>query len=157
MSLRVTLQGGPELRRRMQALGKAPKEMLGNIGIRAVGEAKLRVPRRTGNLARTIRIGTVTEQYVEVHAGGTVAAGYAATVEFGSRAHIIVPRRRKALAWGGHRTLSGRLGAGMKPAFFAKRVRHPGTTARAYLRPGLVAALEQVGLSDVVRLWNEAA
>jgi hypothetical protein len=157
MNMTIRFVGGPQLTARLRALGKAPREMLGNVGIRGVAEAKRLVPRKTGNLGRTIRIGTVSDRSVEIQAGGSVTAGYAAAVEFGTRPHVIVPRRARVLAWGGERTLSGRLRSGSSATKFARRVRHPGTRAQPYLRPGLQRALEQVGLSDVVRLWNEAA
>lgn len=171
----LTITGGAALERRLLAMGKAPKVMLGNIGIRAVREAKLIVPRKTGNLGRTIRVGTHTERFVEVTAGGSQAPGYAAAVEFGTRPHVIVPktasirfagpflrgqkgqRRGGVLAWGGPRTLGGRLRSGGKPTHFARRVRHPGTRGKPYLRPGLAKALDQLGLSDIVDAWNSGA
>lgn len=149
--------GQRELQLRLRALGKVPRDILQETGLRAVREAKILVPRRTGNLGRTIRIGALTDSYVEVTAGGTREVGYAAAVEFGSKPHPIFPKRRKALAWGGGRTLGGRLRAGARPEFFAKRVDHPGTRARPYLTPGLERALTIVGLSGLVERWNRAA
>jgi hypothetical protein len=152
-----TLTGGPALERRMKALGKVPKLMLRDIGVAGVREAKLLVPRRTGNLGRTIRVGSLTDRYVEVTAGGGKASGYAAAVEFGTKPHIIVPRTKKALAWGGARTLGGRLRAGSKAEFVRRRVRHPGNRAKPYMRPGLQKALQIVGVADIVKAWNGAA
>ncbi len=152
-----SLSGGKALEARFKAMGQAPKVMLGQLGIRGVREAKLLVPRRTGNLGRTIRIGARTARYVEVKAGGVREVGYAAAVEFGSKAHVIVPRKAKALAWGGARTLGGRLRSGASADHFARRVRHPGTKAKPYLRPGLHKALQQLGLDDIVKAWNGAA
>jgi hypothetical protein len=157
MTSAMILVGGPALERRLTAIGKAPKDMLGQIGIAGVREAKLIVPRRTGNLGRTIRIGQVTERYVEIKAGGERVAGYAAAVEFGTKAHVIVPRRAKVLAWGGQRTLGGRLRKGAGATHFARRVRHPGTRAQPYLRPGLEKALHRLGLGGIVNAWNQAA
>lgn len=156
------LQGADALMRRFEALrtGKAERKVLGQFGLLAVQRASERVPRRTGNLARTIRVAEVDEarQSVRVTAGGTRLVGYAADVEFGTRPHVIVPRTRKALAWGGARRLSGSLRRGSKATNFARRVNHPGTRARPYLRPGAEQALREVGLADVViSVWNEAA
>lgn len=156
------LQGADALMARFEALrtGKAERKVLGQFGLLAVQRAQERVPRRTGNLARTIRVAEVDEQRqsVRVTAGGSRDIGYAAAVEFGTRPHVIVPRRRKALAWGGARRLSGSLRSGAKPTNFAKRVNHPGTRARPYLRPGAEQALADVGLADaVITVWNEAA
>lgn len=152
----LTLTGDKALQARLSALSKAPPEMLREIAIRGVAEAKHMVPRRTGNLGRTIRIGSVSRSAVEIRAGGTESVGYAAAVELGSRAHVILPKRRKALAWGGSRTLGGRLRSGSQATNFAKRVNHPGTKAQPFLRPGLAKALSIVGLGDLVKIWNKA-
>lgn len=156
------LKGADDLMARFEALrdGTASRAVLGRFGLLAVQRAQERVPRKTGNLFRTIRVAEVDEQQqrVRVTAGGTRDVGYAADVEFGTRPHVIVPRTRKALAWGGARRLSGSLRKGAKPTNFARRVNHPGTRPRPYLRPGAEQALREVGLSDVVvSVWNEAA
>lgn len=152
-----TLKGGNELKRRLNAIGEAPRSLLRDVGLHTVAEAKRIVPRRTGNLARTIRVGALTDSYVEVKAGGTRNVGYAGVVEFGSRAHVIVPRNASVLAWGGARTLGGRLRKGSRATNFARRVRHPGTKAQPYLIPGFEKALRLVGLSALVERWNKAA
>ena len=157
MSADFRLIGGDKLQARLVALGKAPEGMLREVGLRGVAEAKRLVPRRTGNLGRTIRIGNLSDTAVEIRAGGTVEVGYAAAVEYGSRPHAIVPRRARVLAWGGQRTLAGGLRAGSRPTNFARRVNHPGTKARPYLFPGMERALDLIGLGEFVRRWNEAA
>lgn len=149
--------GGPELRRRLTAIGKTPQGLLREAGLRSVAEAKQLVPRRTGTLARTIRIGELTADHVDVVAGGTAQVGYAAAVELGSRAHVIVPRQAKVLAWGGPRTLGGRLRKGGTATHFARRVQHPGTRPHPFLIPGFERALRTVGLGSLVDLWNRAA
>lgn len=165
------LQGSDDLMRRFESLrsGKAERLVLGRFGLLAVQRAQERVPRKTGNLARTIRVAEVDEarQSVRVTAGGTGLVGYAADVEFGTRPHVIVPRNKKALAWGSKsaktgkattRRLSGSLRKGSVASSFARRVNHPGTRARPYLRPGAEQALREVGLSDaVISVWNDAA
>ncbi len=157
VTMNFRLQGGPELERRLHAIGATPKLILQQVGVRAVREAKILVPRKTGNLGRTIRLGEHTATHVDVRAGGVRAVGYAAYVELGTRPHIILPRRAKVLAWGGARTLGGRLRKGARATHFARRVRHPGTRPRPFLRPGLAMALKAVGLDDLVKLWNGAA
>jgi hypothetical protein len=157
VSATFTVTGQRELDRRLTAIGKAPRDILRDVGLHAVREAKILVPRRTGNLGRTIRIGSMTDSYVEVKAGGVSQVGYAAAVEFGSKAHIIVPRTASVLAWGGPRTLGGRVRAGGKPTHFARRVRHPGSRPKPYLIPGFEKALKLVGLDGLVRRWNAAA
>lgn len=151
------LQGGKQLEARLHALGQAPQGMLRQVGIHAVAQAKIRVPRRTGNLGRTIRIGSISPTAVEVRAGGQLNVGYAAAVEFGSRPHVIRPRRRKVLAWGGARTLAGNLRAGAQATNFAAKVTHPGSKAQPYLIPGFHDALRIVGLDFLIDRWNKAA
>lgn len=164
------LQGADDLMRRFEALrdGTASRQVLGRFGLLAVQRAKERVPRKTGNLDRTIRVSEIDEaaQRVRVSAGGTNGVGYARDVEEGTRPHVIEPRpgrrgrngRPAALAWGGARRLSGSLRSGARPTSFARRVNHPGTRARPYLRPGAEQALREVGLANVVvDVWNAAA
>jgi len=156
VSFGLRLTGTRQLQSRLEALGNT-KQHLGRIGLEGVAEAKARVPRRTGNLARTIRLGRVTETSVEVTAGGRNKVGYAAAVEYGSRAHVIRPRKAKVLAWGGVRTLGGRLRKGAHATNFARRVRHPGTRAKPYLVPGVMAAVRRVGSGLLVKAWNSGA
>lgn len=156
MTANFRVTGEAELKLRLTAIGKAPKELLRDVGLQAVREAKILVSRRTGNLGRTIRLGSLTDTAVEVKAGGTTNVGYAAAVEFGSRAHVIVPRTATTLAWGGGRTLGGRLRSGQKATHFAKRVNHPGTRARPFLIPGFEKALRLVGLDKLIARWNAA-
>lgn len=156
MTVAFKMTGEKQLKARLTAIGKAPRAMLGEIGIRSVAEAKRLVPRRTGNLRRTIRIGAHTDTYVEIRAGGQRNVGYAAAVEFGSKPHVIVPRKAKVLAWGGARTLGGRSRAGSRATNFARRVNHPGTRAKPYLIPGIEKALSIVGLNGLIKRWNQA-
>lgn len=150
-----TITGSRELKARLRAIGDL-RPTLTHVGLASVAEAKRLVPRRTGNLGRTIRVGTVTASSVEVIAGGRLNVGYAAAVEFGSKAHTIVPRKAKVLAWGGPRTLGGRVRSGGRPQFFAKRVHHPGSRAHPYLLPGLREGIRSVtGL--IITAWNRGA
>lgn len=151
------MHGVDQLQARLRAMQNS-KAQLGLVALAAVQEAKGLVPRRTGNLARTIRVGRVTDDSAEVLAGGKNAVGYAAAVEFGTKPHLIVPRRAKVLAWGGQRTLGGRLRSGGRATNFARRVRHPGTKAKPYLRPGIERALTRAGiLARITDSWNRAA
>ena len=157
MATTFTITGQRQLQARLRAIGEAPQDMLREVGIRSVAEAKKIVPRRTGNLGRTIRIGSLTDTHVEVKAGGQLNVGYAAAVEFGSRPHVIRPKKAKVLAWGGARTLGGRLRAGSRATNFATVVNHPGTKPKPFLIPAFEHALKLVGLSQIVRRWNQAA
>lgn len=124
--------------------------------------AKIRVPRRTSNLGRTIQPGLLSD----VEATVIVTASYAAAVELGSKPHLIRPKpgrvgrngRPAALAWGGARRLSGSLRSGASPEFFARWVNHPGTRPHPFLRPAAEEALQEAGLVDeIVISWNGAA
>lgn len=148
----VTIHGRDQLMSRIRAIRPSP-DMMRTLGVAAIEEQKRLVPRKTGNLGRSIRLGSLTNTLVETVAG----ANYAAFVEFGTKAHSIVPVKAKALrfAVGGNRRLSGspRRGA---PVVFAKRVRHPGTKAQPFMLPGAVAAVESFGADAIVRRWNDA-
>lgn len=152
------VQGMASLRARLDATtSKAGRrKLMGQLGLGVVAEAKRLVPRKTGNLGRSIRLDGATEDSVRVVA----KASYAVAVEMGTRAHEIRPRNRRALRWAASpsgRRLSGspRRGAAVR---FARRVQHPGTRAQPYMRPGAKRALEKAGLRDwVISLWNEAA
>lgn len=150
------IQGERQLQARFRAIGRTDLLMKA-IVIRGVREAKLLVPRRTGNLGRTIRPGTVNRNHGEIRAGGVRLVGYAAAVELGTRPRTIRPRRAKVLAWGGARTLGGRSRSGSGPTHFARSVRHPGQKAQPYLRPGLQKAVSDQGIDMLVQLWNQAA
>lgn len=152
----MSLQGKRQLDARLRAIGDT-RVLLRDIQIHGVREAKLLVPRKTGNLGRTIRVGTVTNTSASIVAGGERNVGYAAAVEQGTRPHVIVPRKAKVLAWGGKRRLSGSLAKGSKPTHFAMRVNHPGTKAKPYLVPGLRKAATEQGIDAIVNLWNGAA
>lgn len=156
------LTGDKDLLRRLKALedGVADRRILTEFGQLAVQFAKDDVPRKTGNLGRTIRVASVDprRQSVQVVAGGSRNVGYAGWVEFGTRAHTIRPRRRKVLAWGGARRLSGTLRSGARATNFATIVHHPGTRPKPYLVPGAKKALAQVDKSRaVIEAWNKAA
>jgi hypothetical protein len=155
MAFTGRITGSRELQSRLRSMGEL-RPTLTRVGLASVAEAKRLVPRRTGNLGRTIRLGEVTSDHVDVVAGGRLSVGYAAAVEFGTRAHTIVPRKAKVLAWGGPRTLGGRLRTGGKPQFFAKRVHHPGSRAKPYLIPGLHEGVRSItGL--IIDAWNRGA
>jgi hypothetical protein len=149
------IRGIPQLRVRIEAI-TPNRELLRTIALSAVREQKLLVPRKTGNLGRSIHIGAVTPTRAETIA----SADYATFVETGTRPHTIRPRNRKALRWAasaGDARLSGTPRSGGRVRF-AKRVQHPGTRAQPYMIPGARKAVEGAGLKNVVvTAWNEAA
>jgi len=147
----MTVKGIPQLQTRLNRIRPSPELMKG-LGLAAIREQKLLVPRRTGNLVRSIGLGSITPTAVVTRA----TAAYAAFVEFGTRAHDIVPRIKKALRFApsGSGRLSGAPRSG-GPVVFAKRVRHPGTRANPFMERGAQKAVTGSGLKDVViREWN---
>lgn len=150
------IEGTDELLDRLAALGDTRK-LLGQLALLAVARAKDLVPRKTGNLGRTIRLGQVTDNDAQILAGGIGGVGYAQAVEYGTRPHEIVPRYKSALAWGGSRRLSGNLKSGSGATVFAKRVRHPGTQAKPYLRPAVEEVVAEHGAEFLIKAWNDAA
>lgn len=146
------MQGMDALLRRMKAVGE-PKPLLRALQLSTIHEAQALVPRRTGLLQRRIIPGALTNDHAIVKAD----TPYAAPVEFGSKPHIIRPKKPGGvLAWGGSRRLSGRLRSGAQADHFATLVHHPGAKPHPYLIPGAKKATE--GMSDViVAQWNSAA
>lgn len=158
------LQGYSQLQARLRAISPAQSggKLMQRLGISTVREAKLLVPRKTGNLGRSIHLARYSQTEAIVEAG----ANYAAYVELGTRAHEITPRAKKALRWAATaagRRLTGtpRRAAqrgGLGGVVFAKRVHHPGTKAQPYLLPGAQKAVGKAGLAfEIIEAWNGAA
>jgi hypothetical protein len=139
----MAVKGLAQLLSRFSAIQPNPQFMR-TLALSAVREQKLEAPRRTGNLGRTIRIGRVSASEAETIAG----ASYAIYVHEGTRPHVIVPRKAKALAW---------KGTGGKVRF-AKRIRHPGTKANPFMLRGARKAIENTGFAKfIIGRWNSAA
>lgn len=152
MASKVT--GQEALLRRLKAIGE-PRPLLRALQLQTVREAKLLVPRQTGHLRRSIVAGSISGNSATVEA----RTGYAAFVEFGTKAHTIRPKNKKVLSWpaSGSARLSGRTKTGGR-RIIARVVNHPGTKAKPYLVPGAKKALERGGFRDtVVKNWNNAA
>lgn len=154
----MSIEGFRPLQARLNALGQT-RDTMRLLGLDTVREAKIRVRRKTGTTGRSIRLEHVTDTTATITVGG---AG--AFLERGTRPHLIVPRKGKALRWpakGTPVTLGGRArtGAAKKPgAFaFAKRVHHPGTKAQPFLVPAARAALGRLGITAIVERWNRSA
>lgn len=151
--MRIT--GKPELQRRLRAIGDTG-DILRGIQLAAVREAKLLVPRKTGNLGRSIVPGNYSRDRAIVKA----KANYAAFVELGTRPHVIRPRNKKMLSWPASKAdarLSGPVRKGGKRVF-ARKVNHPGTKPQPFLLPGAKKAVEGAGLrTQIIDRWNRAA
>jgi len=101
---------------------------LDRLADRLAEEMRERAPVRTGRLRdsiRVVRIGQV--RFV----GPTVS--YAPYVEFGTRPHIIRPRRARALRF----EVEGR-------TVFAMYARHPGFRGRFFVRESLEAVMREI-------------
>lgn len=138
----MRLEGERELHARLRAMQRAPEGLMRTVGLTAIREQKALAPVRTGNLRRTIHLGSLSASHVDTVA----SAKYARAVEYGTGPHIIVPRRRKVLRF----SVGGRV-------VYTTRVRHPGTAARPFMEPGLRKAAEGIGIQVIVDAWNGAA
>jgi Bacteriophage HK97-gp10, putative tail-component len=155
-----TIQGYAALIKRLNAVGgtAATNRLMSKVAMAAIAEEKRLVPRKTGNLGRTIHVGAVSSASVQLVA----SANYAAYVEYGTGPHEITPNAAKALRWTtGATRLSGNPTKGAQRAgqwAFAKRVHHPGTKAHPFMLEGAKAAIAKSPLANlVIAAWNEAA
>lgn len=149
------------LRARLRAVGGPKSGLMQSLGLQVVAEAKRKVPRKTGDTGRSIRLASYSAREAEVRAGG--AAPY---LEGGTRAHVILPRRKKVLFFSldpAHRRLTGSVRQPYRRQrssleVFARRVRHPGTRPRPFLGPAIKTVARANPLAKLVaKLWNEAA
>ena len=156
----MSLRGKRQLQARLKAIGET-QVLLREIQLETIAEAKRLVPRKTGHLGRSIFPGRVSDDSAIIEA----RTPYAAAVEFGTKRHVIVPKRARVLAWPatqGGRRLSGRArtkgGKPTGPTAFAMKVNHPGTKAQPYLVPAAEKALRRHGFKNlIVKRWNDAA
>ena len=156
------MTGYGALIKRLNAVGstQATQGLMRKVALAAVREQKLLVPRKTGNLGRTIHVGAVTATTAQTVA----SANYAAYVEYGTGPHEITPNAAKALRWvaKGYATrLSGTATKATQRAggyAFAKRVHHPGTRAHPFMLLGARTAIAKSPLANaIVAAWNDAA
>ena len=82
--------------------------------------AKQVAPYKTGNLKKDIQVFDEKIDSFSISVGNTKLAPYAKFVYFGTRPHVIKPKKMKALA----NKKSGQI--------FGKSVNHPGTKANPY-------------------------
>lgn len=82
--------------------------------------------RRSGKLSDSVRVEAVVATETEIDGGVTAGGGpvnYAAALEDGAKAHVIMPKNAKALAF----MIDGK-------QIFAMRVNHPGNRAYSYMK-----------------------
>ncbi|MEM2922519.1 MAG: hypothetical protein QXF26_09425 [Candidatus Bathyarchaeia archaeon] len=128
--MEVEIRGLEELRKTLSRISETFKKDLIEESINVIWEkAREYAPVRTGFLSEHI----VKE--VEVGRGRVISqAPYSAYVEFGTRPHIIRPRRARALRF----EIGGEV-------IFARYVRHPGARGQFYMRRALEDAMERLG------------
>ena len=123
------LRGGPELQKMLNTLPAKIEKNIMRSALRAgarviANEAKANVPVGDGDLKRSIKVSTGGKRgnvYAKVKAGDQ-KAWYYRFVEFGTAAHTIQPKNKKALFFNGG---------------FAHSVVHPGAKAKPFMRPAL--------------------
>ena len=96
---------------------------------RVIDEGRAFTP-RTGHLQQSIRVdlSNINEGKAEIVAD----ASYAPFVEFGTKPHVIKPKRRQTLRW-----------ATEEGYIFAKLVRHPGSKPYPFFRKAIEEGLEE--------------
>ena len=152
------VDGMSGLMRRLNAVLEAPEEFLDDWVPRTIAKAKrnLEPHKKTGDTSRSIQPGRKSLGEREVEAGHG-----AVFLEFGTRAHVIRPRRASVLRWPANasdRRLSGSARSGTTDFIYAREVHHPGTKADPFLVPAGEEALEENGLLDaIIKGWNGAA
>jgi hypothetical protein len=102
-------------------------------------EAAIRAPLVTGELVLSINAAPVTGVFSEGTLVGIVSASapQALWVGEGTKAHLIQPKKKRALRW----AAGGTGGDGWR---FAKKVNHPGTKAKPFLKPALQSKREYI-------------
>lgn len=137
------LVGAPQLKARLKAVQLVPKPIGREWAVETVRLAKTAVPVRTGNLRRSIHVGTTTERKA------TVVAHYSAIfVDRGTKAHDVTPRGGGVLKWESkqHDTV------------FAKKAHIPRKAARPFrARVAKEALRRKAPGPKVIKAWNDAA
>lgn len=97
------------------------KRFLFRIGSGVRYRAKQVAPYKTGKLKEDIQVFDNRADSLSIGVGNTMLVSYAKFVYFGTRPHVIKPKKMKALA----NKKSGQI--------FGKSVNHPGTKANPYI------------------------
>lgn len=146
--LRINVSGLDKVREAAQRIAETSEwfqeDLLNACEDHIVPMAQALAPVRTGALKASIEAMSSGDLGVSIVA----TAPYAAFVELGTRSHDIFPRNKSVLSW------VDRSGARV----FARRVRHPGTQPKPFLKPAVDEGIGQV-LQEIatrfMELWNE--
>ena len=138
----MKIVGGPQLRKRLDAIGGTFKVYGRGWADTTAVEARRRVPVTTGRLQKSIRRRNASAKRA------TVVGHYSANfVDAGTKAHDIRARRKPYLIF----QAEGR-------TIFAKKVHKQRIAARPFKREAALAGLRRHPMSDVmIDLWNRAA
>ena len=116
-------------------LDKSIRKFLYAVGSGIQHEAKKVAPVVTRNLKNDIKVyPKFLQDAVEI--GNSSIAPYAKFVHYGTKPHIIKPKRKKALK---------------TPYGVYKRVKHPGTKANPYLENGLKNYISSGGFDKAIK------
>jgi hypothetical protein len=115
-----------------KAFQRGSKQAIGEAMLKcaeyAKADAQKRVQKRSGDLSRNIIARNISEEGFQLAAN----RAYAVYLELGTRPHVIVPVKKKALHW------EVRVGKrGKKLDVFAQKVHHPGTDPFPFLYPAI--------------------
>lgn len=138
----MSLQGSRALKARLRAIGLSFKP----IGAAWADEtAKLyrqHTPVVTGATRKSIRRRNATQRRATV-----VGSFRIRFINAGTKEHVERPKQARALRFASHGN-----------TIFAKKVLHPRTVGRHYLRRDALAVLERHPMAtELIRQWNEAA
>ena len=138
----MKLEGGPALRKRLDAIGQTFKFYGKTWADATAVEARKRVPVTTGRLQKSIRRRNATKKKA------TVVGHYSANfVDAGTKAHDIRARRKPRLIF----QIDGQ-------TIFAKKVHKQRVAARPFKRAAALEGLRKHPMSDaMIDLWNRAA
>lgn len=146
----MSLKGGPELRARLRAIKQSFKPIGKNWATDTAAHARGHVPKKTGRLARSIRVRNASQKRATVV--GHFTANF---VDAGTKAHDIRPKKARTLAFAGAVQGPGSPGG---RTIFSKRVHHPRTRPQRFKRAAALYGLQKNPMAlEVIRQWNEAS
>lgn len=122
------------LRRWMGRISDGARDAMTRTGVQMVGEAQRRCAVDTGLLRSSIRHTVSGSKRSWTVTIGT-AVHYAPHVEYGTKPHIILPVKKRALYW-------------KKAPHPYAVVHHPGTKPRPFMRPAI---------AEAPRIWAQEA
>lgn len=137
----ATLQGAPQLKRRLRAIRAFFKPAGLAWADETVKVMRSSIPARTGATRRSVRRRNATEKKATV-----VSSHVAYFIDAGSKAHVIKPRKAARLVF----EVGGR-------TIFARKVNHPRIGARPFRKKAALEGLRRKPLvAALIKEWNAA-